>query len=269
LTSAGTGQANDRIAMTADELAHTGLGIADPTRHDVAAFLQDLVLESSDVKEFLHDLAVLAAGHLAGPHREVFCGITLLRPRRTGTVASSSQKAQGMDEIQYAFGDGPCLTAARTSVTVYVPDTRRDSRWPEYHAAAVGQGIRSVFAVPIPLEGDAACGLNLYSMAPDAFGEGARETAGLFAREASRSLRLAVRIANLTETGENLKSAMDSRTTIDLAVGIIMAQNRCSQEAAMTILKAASSARNIKLRDVAAAVVASTGGSAPTTHFDS
>ncbi len=255
--------------MTADKIARTGLGIADPIRHDVPTLLQDLVLESSDVKEFLHDLAVLAAGHLAGPNREVFCGITLLRPRRTGTVASSNQQAQVMDEIQYAFGDGPCLTAARTNVTVYVPETRRDFRWPEYNAAAVGQGIRSVFAVPIPLEGDADCGLNLYSTAPDAFGEEARETAGLFAREASRSLRLAIRIANLTETGENLQAAMDSRTTIDLAVGIIMAQNRCSQEAAMTILKAASSARNIKLREVAAAVVSSTGGPAPTTHFDS
>ncbi|WP_294564970.1 GAF and ANTAR domain-containing protein [uncultured Arthrobacter sp.] len=255
--------------MTADIPALNDLVTADPTRQEIPALLQDLVLDSSDVKEFLNDLAVLAASHLAGPQHDVLCGITLLRPRRTGTVASSSPQAQSMDEIQYAFGDGPCLTAARTSVTVYVQDTGRDSRWPEYHAATVGQGIRSVLAVPIPLEGNAACGLNLYSTAPDAFDEGDREAAALFARDASRSLRLAIRIANLTETGENLKAAMDSRTTIDLAVGIIMAQNRCSQEAAMTILKAASSARNIKLRDVAAAVVASTGGSAPTTHFDS
>jgi AmiR/NasT family two-component response regulator len=60
---------------------------------------------------------------------------------------------------------------------------------------------------------------------------------------------------------------MDSRTTIDLAAGVVMGQNRCSQDAAMTILKAASNARNIKLRDIATAVVASTGASAPTAHF--
>ena len=62
---------------------------------------------------------------------------------------------------------------------------------------------------------------------------------------------------------------MKSCTTIDLAAGVIMAQNRCSQATAMAILKNASSARNIKLRDVAATVIASVSSdTAVTTHFD-
>ena len=62
---------------------------------------------------------------------------------------------------------------------------------------------------------------------------------------------------------------MESRTTIDIAVGAIMAQNRCSQESALKILKIASSTRNIKLRDVAAAVVASVSEDPKIlTHFD-
>ncbi len=114
--------------------------------------------------------------------------------------------------------------------------------------------------MPIPVDGEAQSGLNLYSPAPDAFDATAIHTAEIFAREASRSLRLAVRIARLTDARENLRAATESRTIIDLAVGIIMGQNACSQEVAMTILKAASNARNIKLRDVAAAVVESAGG---------
>lgn len=47
------------------------------------------------------------------------------------------------------------------------------------------------------------------------------------------------------------------------------AQNGCSQDAVMRILKSASSLRNIKLRDVAASVVASTSGyTVLSTHFD-
>jgi AmiR/NasT family two-component response regulator len=61
---------------------------------------------------------------------------------------------------------------------------------------------------------------------------------------------------------------MNSRTTIDVAAGIIMGQNRCSHDTAMTILKAASSGRNVKLADIAAAVVASIGQGLPETHFD-
>jgi AmiR/NasT family two-component response regulator len=57
---------------------------------------------------------------------------------------------------------------------------------------------------------------------------------------------------------------------IDLAAGAIMAQNRCSQETAMKIMKIASSTRNVKLRDVAASIVASiTEDPKILTHFDS
>jgi AmiR/NasT family two-component response regulator len=62
---------------------------------------------------------------------------------------------------------------------------------------------------------------------------------------------------------------MESRTMIDLATGAIMAQNRCSQEAAMKILKIASSTRNVKLREIAASVVASISEDPRVrTHFD-
>ncbi len=254
--------------MTSDNITEPAPGSPDGTGRAVPGLLQDMVLESPDVEGFLSDLASLAADHFTRTGRQIFCGITLLRPRKAHTVASSSAQALGMDEIQYAFGDGPCLTAARTNEAVYVPDIHREPRWPGYLGAIAGHGIGSILGVPIPLDGDAGAGLNLYSSLPSGFDDSAREAAGVFAREASQSLRLAVRIATLTDTGENLKAAMDSRTTIDLAAGIIMAQNRCSQDAAMTILKAASSARNIKLREVAAAVVASTGHSAPTTHFE-
>jgi AmiR/NasT family two-component response regulator len=62
---------------------------------------------------------------------------------------------------------------------------------------------------------------------------------------------------------------MESRTTIDLATGAIMAQNRCSQESAVRILRIASNTRNVKLRDIAASVVASISHDPKVrTHFD-
>lgn len=62
---------------------------------------------------------------------------------------------------------------------------------------------------------------------------------------------------------------MKSRMAIDIGVGAVMAQNRCSQSAAMTILVKASSSRNIKLRDVAAGVIESISpGSEVVTYFD-
>lgn len=241
---------------------------SDPTAGQSAGTLQDLVLDSGDVEQFLDNLTTMAVTRLSSPDNDVLCGVTLLRPRKTETVASSSKTARKLDELQYTFGDGPCLTAARTNHMTQVPDTHQSDRWPEYLHAISEHGIRSVLGVPIPLNGGARCALNFYATTPNAFDGQARSIAETFAQEASASLRLAVHIAHLTETSENLRSAMSSRTTIDLAAGIIMGQNRCSHDAAMTILKAASSARNIKLRDVAAQILTSIGQQPPTTHFD-
>lgn len=230
--------------------------------------LQDMVLESSDVNEFLGGLAKLASDALSSEGNEVFCGVTLLRPRSKGSVASSSEQAQSMDEVQYQFDDGPCLRAAREGQVYVVADFLTESRFGDYTKAITDHGIRSALGVPIPLDGLAAAGLDLYSTRPDAFDEAVITAAVDLAREASKSLRMAVRVAHLADTGEQLRAAMNSRTTIDVAAGIIMGQNRCSHDTAMTILKAASSGRNRKLVDIAAAVVTSIGQQLPETHFE-
>jgi AmiR/NasT family two-component response regulator len=54
---------------------------------------------------------------------------------------------------------------------------------------------------------------------------------------------------------------------IDVATGIIIAQNRCTQEEAIELIKKASSNRNVKLRVVAQAIVESAGGGQVQTYF--
>jgi AmiR/NasT family two-component response regulator len=62
---------------------------------------------------------------------------------------------------------------------------------------------------------------------------------------------------------ENLQHALASRAVIDQALGIIMGQNRCTADEAFDILRATSQNRNVKLRDVAAAMVAAVSGHPP------
>jgi hypothetical protein len=236
---------------------------------DVVGYVQDLLLDTQDVGDFLNELARYSAEQLSGPHGQVHCGITLLRNRAAGTVASSSERAQAVDEIQYKFGDGPCLRSCREGVLVHVPDFELDTEFPEYNETVLKNGIRSVLAVPFDLPGgNARAGLNLYSDKPNAFDAAAVEHAVSYVRQAAKGLRLAVLLAQHSDTASNLKAAMESRTIIDTAVGIIIAQNRCSQEEAIRLIKSASSNRNLKLRDVAAAIVESAGGGSLTTHFD-
>lgn len=243
--------------------------VGEAEEDSVTALLQDLVLESRDVQEFLDRLVSVASEAFSGAYGTVFCGITLLRPRSMATVASSSEEAQRMDEIQYGFNDGPCLEAARDGVTVHVADFLTETRFPEYREAIAASGIRSALGVPIRLDSGASAGLDFYSTEPNTFDEKGIAVAEGFARDTSRALRLAVRVAEATEEAANRQSAMESRTAIDLAVGAIMAQNRCGQDEAINILRRASNARNVKLKEIAEGVLASLGQTGPVrTHFN-
>lgn len=234
----------------------------------ITALLQDMVMDSDDVQEFLTGMVSIAANAFTGAYGEVFCGVTLLRPRSMITVASSSEQARQMDEVQYGFDDGPCLRAAREGYTVHIPDFHTETRFPEYREAIASYGVRSALGIPIRLDKGASAGLDFYSTDPNTFDAQGITVAEGFAREASRSLRLAVRIAQLGDEARNRQLAMESRTAIDMAVGAIMAQNRCTQDEAMTILRRASNGRNVKLHDLAATMMASLGQNEPIkTHF--
>lgn len=172
-----------------------------------------------------------------------------------------------MDEVQYAFDDGPCLWAAREEKTHTVTDFRTETRFGRYPEVIAGYGILSAIGVPIPLDGDANAGLNLYALNAEHFTAEDIAEAEVLARQASKSLRTAVRLEKATDAGNHLKAAMNTRTIIDVAAGVIMGQNRCSHDTAMTILKAVSTGRNMKLTAVAAAVVESVGQEVPATHF--
>jgi hypothetical protein len=99
--------------------------------------------------------------------------------------------------------------------------------------------------------------LDLYALNERAFSAGTIDGAESYVHIASGSLQLAVRIARLSDARHNLMAAVESRTAIDTAVGVVMAQNRCNLETAVAMLKRASSSRNVKLRDIAASDIAS------------
>ncbi|VXC10329.1 GAF domain-containing protein [Arthrobacter sp. 9AX] len=236
---------------------------------DTGTRLQELVLGSQDIAGFLTELAVVASASLSSMANRVHAGVTVIRRKRPQAVASSDAAAHALDELQNGFGDGPCLAALRTRKTVLVPDLAEECRWAQYIVDAAEKGVCSILAVPLDLAGEAEAVLNLYSGRTNEFTADDVSTAEAFAEQAAGSLRLVLRITQLSEARNDLAVAMKSRTAIDMAVGAIMAENRCSRDTAFNILTKASSSRNIKLRDVAISVIASISGEHQIdTYFD-
>lgn len=226
-----------------------------------------LLSEEYDLVELLDRFARLSAAGL-GSEVQVDCGITLKRARRSAVVGSGSERARRMDEVQVGFEEGPCLEAQKTSSTIVVDDVRGERRWTPYMTAVQDHGYRSVLAVPLDLRSGAVAAMNFYAVEPHAFDGESLARAQEHAAIASLFLSVAVRIAAHAEAAEDRRVAMVSRTAIDTAVGIVMAQNRCTQAEAFAVLRDASSHRNIKLARLAEEVVAAVGGGEALTHFD-
>lgn len=236
------------------------------TQADTARLLQEALLESDDLQAFLGRLTETVVGLLA-PRGADYCSVTLERRRRGATIASSHPEASRWDELQYAADDGPCLEAARTGSAVSSADLWSEHRWPAFVSQLGDRGPRSLMAAPIPLEGGAHGALNCYSTRRDAFAVTDREELSAVASEASGALRIALRLAAESELSSDLMAALDSRTAINLALGIVMGQSRCTQREAKEILVQASNHRNRKLREVAFEIVSAYDPNTPSTGF--
>jgi GAF domain-containing protein len=212
-----------------------------------------LLASGGDLKSFLADLAELAARQVSQADA---CGLTLTRDATGVTVASTGPLAQRADERQYEMDAGPCLESMRTGTVVRVEDMAAEDRWAPYPARASQLGVRSSLSLPLVVEGRSSGALNFYATAPRAFRADDEASAARWAGQATGALTVALRIADSDERAQSLLGGLDTRATIGQAVGLLMAQERCTADRAFDLLRIASQRRNVKLRDVAAGVVA-------------
>lgn len=231
--------------------------------------LTQLLLGDHDLKGVVQALSELAAQNFSSDRREVVCGVILKRDKKNAAVASSSARARTMDEVQADLDEGPCLEAQQKGAIVAVPDLRYEKRWPAYMGHVRSHGLLSVVAIPLVVHGTSTAAMNFYAEEPHSFTEEDVAVASRYAELASSVLTIALRVAFYADDAEDRRLAMEARTSIDIAVGVIMGQNQCSQDEAVRILKGASNHRNIKLRTLADQLISSMGQKVPATSFDS
>jgi len=222
--------------------------------------LQSVMLSAQGVEGFLAELTKVAAG-VADPVAS--CGVTIRRDGQPTTVASSDERAERIDQAQYDSGRGPCLETLDTGAVRDVPDLAGETRWPEYRERALELGVHSSLSIPLTSGERHLGGLNLYGSRPGNFAGVVRQHAEIFAVQAATALLLVLRSADQAEQSVQLEQALSSRTVIDQAIGILMAQQQCTAEEAFALLRAHSQNNNRKLRDVAADLITRVSGGAP------
>lgn len=223
---------------------------------EVSARLIDLLallLGAEGIDGFLEGLAVLAV-HTLG--EDLSCGITFRTNGSPLTVVSSDMLAAQVDEVQYDLRRGPCLSALRTGRLVRIDDLAADKRWRAYGMRALGYGVRSSLSLPLTACGRPVGALNLYSRLPWSFGSVETRHAQRFADEASMAVGVAARLSAPVVLIDELRASLASRSVIDQALGVIMAERRCTTEGAFAALRAVSQRHSVELDEVARDIVA-------------
>lgn len=179
-----------------------------------------------------------------------FCGISMrMSDGKIETPASTGEVVDQADQLQYELSEGPCLDAIWVDDTYVVPDLAGDSRWPAWGPRAAALGFRSILSVRLSTPTDLVGALNLYSADLDAFDDDAIVMAHIYAAHASNAIAATNQVVHL-------RTAMQSRHLIGVAQGLLMQRYSLTEEAAFQVLSRHSQNSNVRLRDVAAELVA-------------
>jgi hypothetical protein len=224
----------------------------DAFRDQVWAALEPLLTKSGDVHEYLQGAADLCPALL---EVEGSYSIATMLYGHPMTVGSSDRKAWEVDQIEFDAQEGPCVEALQFGADSGPIDVTTEQRWPAWTAVASMLGFRSGGGIPGDMPTGGRVALNLYSPEADAFGHAELDRGRVFIQEVARTVPAALRLFEQSERIAQLEQALASRSTIDQAIGVLMAQNRCTRDQAFGILRRASQNRNVKLRDVAALII--------------
>src|SRR5438105_6417695 len=152
--------------------------------------------------------------------------------------------------------EGPCLDCYRTGQAVLNEDlSSSQGRWPRFAGEALAAGFRTVHALPMRLRGTIIGSVNLFHVEPGDMRPADIDAAQALADVATIAI-LQYRAAIESQlVNEQLNHALNSRVVIEQAKGMVAEQDGVDMEHAFSLLRNHARSHNLRLADVAAAVI--------------
>ena len=119
-----------------------------------------------------------------------YAGISMIhRDGWIDTVAATDRMVWEIDALQFAFDEGPCLSALREDIVVVAPDLAFDTRWSQYGVeAAQRNGLKSQLVLQVFVDDGILCALSFYSTKYSVIHPDAPQMAEKFANHAALAM---------------------------------------------------------------------------------
>ena len=175
-----------------------------------------------------------------------------------GSLCSTDEVSQLIEELQYTLGEGPCVDAYQQDQVVAEPDLADPvtPRWPAFTPPAVQAGVRAVFGFPLRAGTVRLGALNLYRDWPGPLTGDQHADALVVADVAARWVLEAQAGAPPDTVAEELEAGADFHFAVHNAAGMVSAQEGISVTEALIRLRAFAFSSDRPLADVAEDVIA-------------
>jgi GAF domain-containing protein len=167
------------------------------------------------------------------------------------STTASDEPGAMLESLQEQFGEGPCVDAFLEGAPVLAGDLAADPRWPSVGPLAAGHGVRAVLGVPINLREGPVGTLNVYAARIHRWDDSDITAIQAYTRVIASLLRSAVQAHVSGRAATQLQQALDSRSLIEQAKGILMERRGLDQQAAFELLRRRARSTRRRLQDVA------------------
>ena len=171
-------------------------------------------------------------------------------------VGATNHHAAALEAAQESHGEGPCVDSIIHDQAVWTADVTADPRWPKLTEDLVGLGIAAVLGAPIRLGGAAVGSLNTYRTERYEWTERDVEAIEAHGRVVEQLVGAAVLAGQRDAIVDQLSQALESRVTIERAVGVLMAREQLDPVRAFDRLRRTARSARRKVSEVAREVLA-------------
>jgi GAF domain-containing protein len=187
-------------------------------------------------------------------------GATVVRWSTGDTLEPLDQAGSHPDlaylcELQCARRAGPIVDVARSETPAFCGDTLAETRWPDFTPRALERGVRC-FAVSVHRTGPVLVTLTTYGVAPGALDRQELSFGALLAAQGGTAVSNSRLYEDAHRTATQLRQAVEARSVVDQAKGVLMHAMGCDADTACTELKRISQTRHVKLTALAQRIVA-------------
>jgi hypothetical protein len=224
---------------------------AVPDSAGVFADLAKMLYSGTEAAEVYSAICVAATVLVPGCDR---ASVMLRQGQKHSTVAATDEVAQRIDEFERRLGQGPCVDAIVDTRPQIDTDLGGPSTWPDLARAIVETTpVRGAMGFRLLIDERKAGALNLFSDTPGAFDAAAAGAASVLASFTSVTITAISRGDDV----ESLRNGLASNREIGQAIGLLMAMENISSDEAFDMLRRTSQEVNLKIADLARALVSS------------